>query len=117
MNKLKITTENGLTKVYIDGVELKGIRSISYKQTYDSCAVARIEFCPEIEIESDAIVEKKPRAIYDKCGECKWLDTNRKCCIGCMCTHPDKNFASGTAMWKRMSEKACKKFERKDGRE
>ena len=113
MNKLKISTENGLAKVYIDGVELKGIRSVSYKQTIDSCALARIEFIPEIEIDSEAIVEKKARAVYDKCGECKWLDKNKKSVIGCLCTHPERKY-NPTASYKYITQKACKKFERKE---
>ena len=113
MNKLKIVSQEGLTKVYIDDVELKGIRSVSYKQTIDSCAVAKIEFTPEIEIETEAIVEKKPRALYDKCGECKWLDINVKHVIGCLCVQPERRYHA-TASYKYLTQKACKKFERKE---
>jgi len=118
MNKLKIISNanSGLTKVYVDDVEIKGIKSISYKQTYDSVPVAVIIFSPEIEISNIALVTKKERALYDKCGECKYLDLTEKGVLGGVCKHPDRidSFGSRTAKYKQPSQRACKKF-KKDG--
>ena len=116
MNKLKITGNPKETRVYIDDVEIKYVKAVTYKQTVDSLPLATITFVPEIEIDNLAQITKKERAVYDKCGECKYLDLTEKGVLGGVCKHPDRKegFGSRTAKYKQPSNKACKKFE-KDG--
>lgn len=56
--------------------------------------------------------EKPKKADYEKCRDCKWLNTENHCCIGYECVCPHKWFRTQTAMWKYKHNKACKYFER-----
>lgn len=57
-------------------------------------------------------------ADYRKCKECKWLDLNKKCSVGYLCTNPEKRFLTNISMWKAPTTKVCKLFaEREDGKE
>ena len=109
MNKLKLID----FKLYIDGVEIKNVKSFSVKQSEGALPCAKIEFTPEIEIDNTAIIDKKVRKIYDRCGECKHLDLNKHSSIGFLCVHPERKYHN-TASYKYLTTKACKKFEKKN---
>ena len=52
-------------------------------------------------------------AKYNRCRDCKWLNTDSHRSIGYECTHPTKEFRTSTAHFKYKHNKACKLYEKK----
>lgn len=59
-------------------------------------------------------ITKSDVDLNPKCGSCKWLNKEKKTCVGYVCENPNKKWRTSTAQYKQKKCKACKEYIKKE---
>jgi hypothetical protein len=70
MSKIRIVTENNVTRFYQDDIEIERVRSFEIKQDWNGLAILNLEIIP-LDLELTGLADVRIRKLDSACFYCK----------------------------------------------